>query len=72
MSEDTGRKTMSPGQRIRLVRGARTQAEFALLIGKHKDDVIRYEADINAPSLLTLSKIAGIGNVTVEWLLHGK
>ncbi len=59
------------GVRIELVRGKRSQAEFALLIGKQKNKVIKYEANIDTPSFLTLSKIAEIGNVTVEWLFHG-
>jgi transcriptional regulator with XRE-family HTH domain len=59
------------GDRIKLVRGNKTQAEFALLIGRRKDKVITYEANVDTPSLLTLSKIAKIGNTTVEWLLYG-
>ena len=59
------------GDRIKLVRGKRSHAEFALLIGKKKDKVIMYEANIDTPSLLTLSKIAEIGDVTIEWLFHG-
>ena len=44
MIEDKDIKEMSLGERIRLVREERTQAEFGLLISKHKSKVIRYEA----------------------------
>jgi len=59
------------GDRIKLVRNRRSQAEFALLIGKKKGKVIMYEANVDTPSLLTLSKIAEIGDVTIDWLFHG-
>lgn len=59
------------GERIKLVRGKRSQAEFGLLIGKQKNKVIRYEANVDTPSFLTLSKIAEIGCVTVNWLFYG-
>lgn len=64
-------KEISIGERIRLVRGERTPAEFGLLISKHREKVFLYEANVDTPSFLTLEKIAKVGNVTVEWLFHG-
>lgn len=71
MAEDMNVKAMSLGQRIRLVRGKRTQAEFGLSIGKRRDTIVRYEANVDVPSFLTLSMIAGMGSVTIDWLLNG-
>ncbi len=71
MAEDKDVKDMSMGERIRLVRGKRTPAEFGLLISKHKEKVFLYEANVDTPSLRTLSKIAEIGKGTVDWLFHG-
>ncbi len=71
MDEDKDVKDMSLGERIRLVRGKRTPAEFGLLISKHKQNVILFEANVDMPSLATLAKIAKAGNVTVDWLFYG-
>jgi transcriptional regulator with XRE-family HTH domain len=60
---------MTLGEKIRQIRGKRSLAEFSLLIGKPKNKVIQYEANISTPSLRILSRIAEIDNVTVEWLL---
>ena len=60
------------GDRIKYVRGSRSQTEFGLLIGLHKNKVVRYEANVDTPSLLILSRIADIGNVTLDWLFFGK
>ena len=62
---------MSLIERIRLVRGARTPAEFGMLISKHRQKVILYEANVDTPSFPTMEKIAKIGNVTVDWPFHG-
>ena len=70
MAEDKDVKEMSLDERIRLVRGKRTPAEFGLLISKHKK-VILHEANVDTPSFSTMEKIAKIGNVAVDWLFHG-
>ncbi len=72
MTEDKDVNDISLGERIRLVCGKRTPAEFGLLISKHRDKVIRYEANVDSPSFSTLSKIAEIGKVTVDWLFLGR
>jgi transcriptional regulator with XRE-family HTH domain len=68
-------KTISPekvGERIRAVRGKRTQTEFAKTIGVRKQNYIsRYERGrIPSPDLLV--QIAKTGRVTIDWLLTGK
>ncbi len=60
------------GERIRAVRGKRTQTEFAKAIGVKKQNYIsRYERGrIPAPDLLV--QIAKTGRVSIDWLLTGK
>lgn len=60
------------GERIRAVRGKRTQTEFARAIGVKKQNYIsRYERGrIPAPDLLV--QIAKTGRVSIDWLLTGK
>ena len=62
---------LSLGDRIKYIRGHRSQTEFGLLIGKHKDKIMMYECNIDTPSLLILSRIAKIGKVTIDWLFFG-
>lgn len=60
------------GERIRAVRGKKTQTEFANILGVKKQNYIsRYERGrIPSPDLLV--RIAGIGRVTTDWLLTGR
>src|SRR5262245_29578040 len=60
------------GQRIRQLRTGLglTQSQFAQRLGVIQVSVARYEAG-RLPRADLLAKIAGLGNVTVEWLLHG-
>ena len=71
MSEHNDIKPVSLGGRIRMVRGKLSQAEFGWYIGKHKDEVIQYEANADTPSLRILLQIAEMGDVTVDWLIYG-
>lgn len=61
---------MSPGEKIKTIRGKRSLAEFSLRIGKPKNKVIQYETNISTPPLRILLQIAEIGNTTVDWLLR--
>ena len=61
---------MSPGEKIKTIRGKRSLAEFSLRIGKPKNMVIQYETNISTPPLRILLRIAEIGNTTVDWLLR--
>lgn len=60
------------GERIRSIRGERTQTEFAKYLNVRKQNYIsRYERGrIPSPELLV--KIADMGKVTIDWLLTGK
>jgi len=60
------------GRRIRQVRERLnlTQAEFGKRLGTIKVSVTRYEAG-RLPRADLLDRIARMGGVTVEWLLHG-
>ncbi len=60
------------GQRIRLLRGERTQAEFSKLLDKSQDILSMYEVDKVLPSIDVLSVIADMSNVTLDWLVHGR
>lgn len=60
------------GERIRSVRGKRTQEEFAKVLGVRKQNYIsRYERN-RIPSADLLLRIARIGRVSIDWLLTGK
>lgn len=60
------------GERIRAVRGKKTQTEFAETLGVKKQNYIsRYERGrIPSPDLLV--RIARMGRVSIDWLLTGK
>lgn len=68
-------KKISPlevGERIRSVRGKKTQTEFAKALGVKKQNYIsRYERGrIPSPDLLV--RIAQMGRVSTDWLLTGE
>lgn len=63
------------GQRIRTIRKSKnmTMKEFADLIGSsQKGNVNNWERGFTLPNKKRLSRIAEIGDTTVEWLLHGR
>jgi transcriptional regulator with XRE-family HTH domain len=57
--------------RIKQVRGKLTQEEFGKILGVRDATISRYESG-RIPDAKTLSRIAGYGGVTVEWLLSGE
>lgn len=59
------------GQRIRKVRGKRTQEAFGAQIGVGRVAVANYEAGRRLPNRDTLEKIANLGHVTSIWILTG-
>ncbi|MCL5278012.1 MAG: helix-turn-helix domain-containing protein [Deltaproteobacteria bacterium] len=63
---------LTMGQRIRLLRGDRTQAEFSMLLDKSQDILSMYEVDRVLPSIDVLSRIAEMSHVTLDWLVHGR
>jgi transcriptional regulator with XRE-family HTH domain len=57
--------------RIKFLRGGRTQQEFGEILGVSKATISKYESGIAIPSSDILRKIASIGNKEIEWLLRG-
>jgi transcriptional regulator with XRE-family HTH domain len=57
--------------RIKFLRGRRTQKEFGEILGVSKATISKYESGIAIPSSDILRKIACIGNKGIEWLLRG-
>ena len=62
----------SVGERIKEIRGALTQKEFADRLGITAQAVINYERHGRIPSRAILNKISTIYTVTVDWLLTGE
>lgn len=62
----------SVGDRIKKIRGALTQKEFADNLGITAQAVINYERHGRIPSRSILNKISTVYDVTVDWLLTGK
>ncbi|CVK18420.1 helix-turn-helix domain-containing protein [Sporomusa sphaeroides] len=56
------------GSRIRLVRGERTQDDFASSIGVDRTTLSAYERGRREPDLKTLLIIAQFGRVSLDWL----
>lgn len=63
---------MSQGDRIKFIRGALTQKEFAARLGITAQAVINYERHGRVPSRTVLNKILNVYNVSPEWLLTGE
>ena len=59
------------GQRIRLIRGNKTQTDFGKLLKKSQDAISVYETGGVTPSIEQLAKIAEMGDVTLGWLIYG-
>jgi transcriptional regulator with XRE-family HTH domain len=57
--------------RIKFLRGGRTQEEFGEILGISKATISKYESGIAIPSSDILRKIASIGNKGIDWLLRG-
>lgn len=60
------------GNRIKEIRGDRTQAEFANLVGVDRATLSNYESGRRQPNSEILKKIADLGNTTVPNLLFGE
>ena len=59
------------GQRLKSIRGSRTQAEFSRQYSIHKNTLARYERDERAPDAELLLELANDG-YDVNWILIGK
>lgn len=58
------------GERIRMLRGANTQSEFARLLGISRNTMSRYEAGDDVPSGI-VHQICTLTGVRADWLLFG-
>ncbi len=59
------------GHRIKVLRGAVSQKDFAAKLGISLQGYLRYEYGKRIPPGLVLSRIAAIAGVTVDWILTG-
>lgn len=63
---------MSIGGRFKILRGDKSQSEFAELIGSNKQNISRYEKDIMMPGGDVLLRLVTSLRVNINWLLTGK
>lgn len=59
------------GERIRSIRGSRTQRAFADSLGISTQALINYERHGRTPKQQILNKISNVYGINVEWLLTG-
>lgn len=60
------------GQRIKELRGSRTQEDFARLMGVSQAQLSKYELGQSAPPLGFLTGLAKDTGRSVDWILTGK
>ena len=63
---------MTMGERIKLIRGTMSQAEFATITKLNKATLSRYERDANVPDANAIVRICSACNIRSEWLLTGE
>ena len=59
---------MSLGQRIKQIRGNLSQTELSRLLKVDRSTVASWETDRREPDLKTLSQLADLFNVSIDWL----
>lgn len=59
------------GERLKLVRGSLSQAEFSKRLGIPQVTLGNYERDRNEPKFETLKKICSLFGIKSDWLLFG-
>lgn len=70
--KQTNPAKLTIGQRIRLIRGNKTQTDFGKLFKKSQDAISVYETGGVIPAgIELLAKIAEMGDVTLGWLIYG-
>ncbi|MGC8500370.1 MAG: helix-turn-helix domain-containing protein [Leptospirillia bacterium] len=62
----------SAGQRVRALRGALSQSEFARQLGIAQVDVSRIELGVRSPSIETLLALAALSGQSVDYILTGQ
>lgn len=60
------------GERLKQIRGSKTQAEFAKFLGIGRTTLIRYEAGERRPDVELLVKLNMLYGIQPLWLLTGK
>ena len=63
---------MNTAERLKIIRGKLTQAEFATALDIHKNTLGRYERGENLPDSELCAKICSIFGVSPAWLLLGE
>ena len=63
--------TKGIGQRIRIVRGDKSQFIFAEELDIHRNTVVRYEDELSHPDSDIISKICKTYDINSSWLLFG-
>ena len=63
---------MSFGDRIRFVRGNRSQNEFALLFNVHRNTVSLWERNQMMPQAEVITSMHEMLNIDLNWLFTGK
>ena len=63
--------TKGIGQRIRIVRGDKSQFIFAAELGIHRNTLLRYEDELSHPDSDIISKICKTYDINSSWLLFG-
>ncbi len=62
----------SIGDRLRAIRGKRSQDEFANLLGISRKSLVRYEANERKPDVELITKLNLLYKVQPLWLLTGQ
>ena len=62
---------LNTAERLKKIRGDMTQADFAKLIGIHKNSLKRYERGESEPDIGVCSKICSVFGVSPDWLILG-
>ena len=62
---------MTIGERIKIIRGTMSQADFAEMTKLNKATLSRYERDANVPDANAIVRICAACKISSEWLLTG-
>lgn len=62
---------MNISERLKIVRGDLTQAEFSTMLGLHKNTLGRYERGDSSPDSEFCAKVCSVFGVSPAWLLLG-
>src|SRR5208337_3194599 len=64
-------ETKGIGQRIKIVRGDKSQIVFAEELGIHRNTLLRYEDELSHPDSNIISQICKTYDISSSWLLFG-